>query len=414
MVERRIADSATPCAEGWSGTIRGLRLPEALSCLAVTAPGVAPITARELRSLGIPSTAVGVEGVSFRSSLKGLYTAQLWLRTASRVVVRIAEFRVETFYELERFAARVPWPRYISEGSAVRIRVSCRKSRLYHSDAVAERVGRAIGRSGAKVVAAPSDAAGTDDTPGALQLVVVRLYRDVCTLSMDASGALLHRRGYRQETAKAPLRETLAAALLMAAGWGGEAALLDPLCGSGTIAIEGAWMARRRAPGLGRDFALMHWPAFDRGVWEQLIDEAHSRELPRCPVRIQASDRDAGATAAAARNAERAGVGPDIEITTRGLSAIEPPESPGWLATNPPYGIRVGESDRLRDLYAQLGHVTRAKCQGWVVALLAADRSLARHTRLPLRVRLRTTNGGIPVEVLTAEVARANRARERK
>jgi putative N6-adenine-specific DNA methylase len=333
--------------------------------------------------------------------------ANLWLRTATRVVVRAAEFRAETFYDLERRAARIPWSRFIAPGAPVRLRVTCRKSRLYHSDAVAERVARAVHAAGGRVMStgAPGTTAAQPGDTGALeQLVVVRMHRDQCTISMDTSGDLLHRRGYRQETAKAPLRETLAAALLMASGWEARGPLLAPLCGSGTVAIEAAWLARGRAPGLDRSFAFMRWPDFDEASWHAIQAEARTRDRGASPVPIHASDRDAGATGAASRNAARAGVGGDIEVTTRAVSAVDPPSGRGWLVTNPPYGVRVGDRQRLRDLYAQLGHVAREKCEGWTVVILAADRALARHTGLAFNVGVRTSNGGIPVEILTAHV----------
>jgi putative N6-adenine-specific DNA methylase len=261
---------------------------------------------------------------------------------------------------------------------------------------VAERIARAIAHRVA------IDAQPAEGIPR--QLVVVRIVHDTCTISVDASGELLHRRGYRHATAKAPLRETLAAALLLTSGWDGVAPLIDPMCGAGTIAIEAALLARHRAPGLGRSFAFERWPEFDRETWATTLTAARARERPHTGVVIHASDRDAGATAAAQANAERASVAGAIDITTRPISAITPPPGPGWLVTNPPYGVRVGDRDRLRNLYAQLGNVVRAKCAGWTVAFLSADRTLTRQTQLPLTPHLRTTNGGIPIEAVVGRV----------
>jgi putative N6-adenine-specific DNA methylase len=242
--------------------------------------------------------------------------------------------------------------------------------------------------------------------------VIVRLLHDQCTLSVDTSGALLHLRGYRQATAKAPLRETLAAAMVMAGGWtsqypvldsglrttdfGPSAPLLDPMCGAGTIPIEAALLARNIAPGLNRRFAFMDWPGFDEAQWERRLDEARAGVRPAAGP-IQASDRDAGAIEAALANAARAGVAGDIEFTQHALSAIEPPAGPGALSTNPPYGVRVGEHDRLRNLYAQLGNVARRKLPGWTIAFLSADDALARGVGVPLQTVFETSNGGIAV-----------------
>jgi putative N6-adenine-specific DNA methylase len=219
-------------------------------------------------------------------------------------------------------------------------------------------------------------------------------------VSIDTSGALLHRRGYRQAVARAPLRETMAAALLLASGWDGTAPLLDPMCGSGTIPIEGALLARRIAPGARREFAFARWPGFDRARWDALLAAARARELPTSPTPIVGSDRDEGAVAAARANAERAGVAGDVALERRAISAIEPPPGPGWLVGNPPYGKRVGEGDDVRDFYAQLGKVARARLAGWTVALLSPDRALDRQLGLRLEERARTSNGGIPVRVV--------------
>jgi putative N6-adenine-specific DNA methylase len=266
---------------------------------------------------------------------------------------------------------------------------------------VAERVASAITARvrGARII----DDAGDDvDLPN--QLVIVRLFHDRCTVSVDSSGALLHRRGYRQAVAKAPIRETLAAATLIASGWRGDAPLLDPMCGSGTIPIEGAMIARRMAPGLRRQFAFEQWPDFDSGTWRAVLDEAESAIQPASPVSIQGSDRDAGAVDAAMANADRAGVGSDIGFSARSISAIEPAAEAGWLVANPPYGVRVGDTDRLQNLYAQLGNVIRVKCPNWHVALVSAEQKLERQLGLRLLPVLRTFNGGIRVRVIAGVV----------
>jgi putative N6-adenine-specific DNA methylase len=246
---------------------------------------------------------------------------------------------------------------------------------------------------------------GDDEVDDESQLVVVRVFQDVCSISIDSSGALLHRRGYRLATAKAPIRETLAAALLLASEWDPHTPLLDPMCGSGTIAIEGALLARRIAPGLRRSFAFAEWPEMEHGLWERIVEDARSLVLPHAPAVIQASDRDAGAVEAAVANAERAGVAGDIQLTRRSLSGIEPPPIAGCVATNPPYGARVGDRDLLRNLYSQLGNVLRAKCRGWTISLLSADPRLDSRLGVRLAPVLKTRNGGIAVRALTGKVA---------
>jgi putative N6-adenine-specific DNA methylase len=372
----------------------------------VTAPGLETITADEMTALGLEPGAVEPGGISFDGPAGALYRANLHLRTATRVIARVGEFEARHFADLERHAKAQPWTRFLNPSRAVRLRVTCKKSKLYHSGAVAQRISGAIAHALGR---APEMAKGSEDEDESgddAQLVIVRLLHDHCTLSVDSSGALLHRRGYRLQTAKAPMRETLAAALLAASGWPGDAPLLDPMCGAGTIAIEGAMLARRMAPGARREFAFMHWPNFDAALWKRMLEKAQDRVLPRATAPIMASDRDAGAIEAARANAERAGVAADIEFTHTALSGIAPPAaSRGWLVTNPPYGVRVGDTKALRDLYAQLGNVARRSCPDWTIAMLSASAELERQVKVPFTVAIKTRNGGVPVRIVTARVA---------
>jgi len=381
---------------------------------AIAAPGVSPLLAAELQSLGLTATAVDAAGVSFSATTADLLHANLWSRLATRVIVRLASFDARDFATLERQSARVPWSTLVAPGTSVRFRVTCRKSRLYHSDAVAERVGRAVlkGVPTAHLVErATSDeereveeggsgaAFSADDDPP--QLVIVRIERDHCTISVDSSGALLHRRGWRQAIAKAPLRETLAAAMLAACEWNGQVPLVDPFCGSGTIGIEGALRARGMAPGLTRRFAMERWPQVDR-AWvatERERVRAQARDATGMPIVL--TDRDAGACEAARANAERAGVAGDVEVVQCALSDVDLSSlgPTGLVLTNPPYGMRVSEGADLRGLYARLGDVVRAGGRGWRVALLVPDQRMIAPTKLRFESLLRTSNGGINVSV---------------
>jgi putative N6-adenine-specific DNA methylase len=394
------------------------------AAFAACAPGVEPLVLAELRSLGVSRISEEAGGVSFTCDAAGLARTQLSLRTASRVLVRLAQFPAASFVTLEKEARKVEWSRVIAAGGAARTRVTCRKSALYHSGAVAQRVEEAIARAvngvvfeRAKASEEEVDAEREAQAEGeaaqepallpaaalpAAQLIVVRLDHDRCTISADASGDLLHRRGYRLAVARAPLRETLAAAMLLGAGYDPRRPLADPMCGSGTIAIEGALIARRIAPGLQRRFAAESWPEVDATVWSAARETARARILAATAAPILGSDRDAGAIAAARSNAERAGVAADIEFTERALSAFEPPPGRGLLIMNPPYGLRLGEHDPLRDLFARLGQLARTRCPEWDVALLSADRGLERQTGLEFREVLHTKNGGIPVRLIHA------------
>ncbi len=360
-----------------------------------TAPALESIAAGEAKPLGVKGKQEP-GGVSFSGDDRLLYLANLHLRTPSRVIVRLGRFHASTFYELERRAKTIPWQNFLPDRTAVDLRVTCHKSRLYHSDAVAERILSVISTVRSDVHASAEATA---------QLFVVRIVNDECEISADSSGALLHRRGYRQEVAKAPLRETLAAAMILASGWRPGDPLIDPMCGSGTIPIEAAMIARRIAPGLRRQFQFMRWPSFDAALWKELVSRAEA-EITEAPGTIRAADRDAGAIAAATRNAQRAGVESDIEFASQSLSdsidGLGPVDrGEGWILTNPPYGVRVGDAGDLRDLYARLGAAAREP--SWRVGILTDDPRLARHIGVPLRSRFETQNGGIPVSFMATE-----------
>ena len=368
---------------------------QTMTCFAIAAPGLEPLVADELRALG-EQPRIEDGGVTWEGDDRSVLRANIWLRTASRIVVRIARFRAKEFYELERHAKRIAWSEYLRPGDVAEFRVTSRKSKLYHSDAIAERLTNAAGAKAGSAVSA------NRSVESASQLFVVRVVRDEFEISADTSGELLHMRGYRQAVGKAPLRETLAAALLLASGYDGSAALLDPFCGSGTIPIEGAMIARRIAPGLRRNHAIEQWPRFYPPLSKALRDEAQSKQIAGAAAPILGADRDQGAIEAASANAERAGVGADIAFIKRALSAMEPLEPGSLIATNPPYGVRVGKGSDVRDLYAQFGNVVLAKAVGANVAMYLPDAHLGRQTRLEFEELYKTSNGGLPVAAVLA------------
>lgn len=395
---------------------------------AVCAPGLDEFVSQELQMLGCLHSVAGpkvesgkrrkpfqrlpditptrsivddVGGVIFEGDLEAIYRVNLHLRTASRVLLRLGDFGATSFADLRKHAGQLNWESYIHPGQAVVVRATCHKSRLYHSDAVAERVSAAIGdRLGQPAPTGKFDERGESPPP---QMVIVRLVHDRCFISVDTSGALLHRRGYRLAVAKAPLRETLAAAIVLASGWDHASPLLDPFCGSGTIPIEAALIAHSLAPGRNRRFAFMDWPVFDEKLWNSVLEAAGQAAAqavvsPGRPF-LQASDRDTGAVEMALANAERAGVSGLIEFSRRAVSAIQPPVEAGWVVTNPPYGLRVSANKDLRNLYAQFGNVLRQKCSSWHVAVLCSDLTLLGHTGLKLDSSMRLVNGGAPVRL---------------
>jgi putative N6-adenine-specific DNA methylase len=379
---------------------------------ASTVPGLERFLAAEISAIGLtplrlPSVTLSGEarddagGVEFDGGLMDMQRANLHLRTAGRILYRMGEFRAIGLSELRKKASALPWELFLNPGRPVSLRVTCHKSRLYHSGAVAERMLGAIGDRLKKPVEALKF---DEDAPSLPQLIVVRLLNDMCAVSIDTSGSRLHRRGYRLETAKAPLREILAAGLLQASGWDGASPLIDPFCGSGTIAIEAALITRRIAPGKNRRFAFMDWPGFDPALWKRLVQEAAGQELPASPAPILASDRDEGAVGICRSNAARAGVEGDIQISRLAFSALEAPPVPGWIVTNPPYGLRVSPTKDLRNLYSQLGNILMEKFPRWNVGLLTAGEFYAGHTHLPFGKPLDLINGGLKVQFFTGQV----------
>jgi putative N6-adenine-specific DNA methylase len=386
-----------------------------LSLFAVAAPGLEPVLGAELAALGITG-AVEDGGVAWHGSAESMMRANLHSRVASRIIVRAGAFKARTFHELERHAARIPWTRYLPAGSTAELRVTTRKSKLYHQGAVAERIARILADQVGVQTESASGTSGTSATgsdeaeAGDAQLIVVRFIRDACTISIDSSGVLLHQRGYRQAISQAPLRETIAAAMLLGSGWRGVTPLIDPMCGSGTIAIEAALIARNIAPGLAsadrlpRAYAFERWPGYEGVVFDWLVHEARAAIRPEAGVAVHGNDRHGGAITAARSNAVRAGVGDDIEFERRAVADLAPPPGTGHLVTNPPYGVRVGDRRELTELYSALGRVARERLTGWTLAMLAAEERLFLATGLALTERFATSNGGIPVRLLTTDI----------
>jgi putative N6-adenine-specific DNA methylase len=369
---------------------------------AVAAPGLEFLVENELRDLGVAALRRIGGGVEYSATQRQLYESNLHLRTASRIIVRLAEFKALTFADLERRAKRVPWEKVIAKAQAVTLRVTCRKSRLYHSDAVAERITRdLVERMKVDVSTTHEDEA--EESNESAQLIIVRFDRDRCTISADSSGAHLHQRGYRTSVTQAPMRETLAAALVMASGWDQRAPLLDPFCGSGTIPIEAALLAAQIAPGRNRKFQLMQWPDFDAAEWKQVLARANSRVRHDSTLVIAGSDRNAAALRASRENAERAGVIGMLRLEKADALDLSDQGPEGWIVSNPPYGVRLGDRAESQRLLSRFGQRLRDEFAGWHVAILApagAERLIG----LPLESRLKTTNGGLRVQVLVGTV----------
>jgi putative N6-adenine-specific DNA methylase len=252
----------------------------------------------------------------------------------------------------------------------VRVEASCRKSRIYHSAAAAERVARGIQNSFAAGIA--------DD---ARVTVHVRLDHDQCSIGLDTSGDLLHKRGFKAEVGKAPMRETVAAMLLRLSGYDGREPVVDPMCGSGTFVIEAAEIAAGLNPGRGRSFAFEHLATFDAAAWQKMRKMS---ARPKSDAHAYGSDRDTGAIRMSVANALRAGVEARTTFARHTISEIRPPAGPpGLVIVNPPYGDRIGDKERLKALHGALGRTLLDRFKGWRVALVTSEKTLAYATSLP-------------------------------
>lgn len=337
----------------------------------VATPGLEAALADEAREAGFAAPRVVEGGVAFDGGWPEVWRANLELRGATRVLARIASFRALHLAQLDKRARRVAWRELLRPDVPVTVEASCRRSRIYHAGAAAQRVATAIGEEFGAPVAEDAEVR-----------VLVRIEDDLVTLSLDTTGESLHKRGFKEAVARAPMRETMAALFLRQCGFAGTEPVLDPMCGSGTFVIEAAEIAAGLKPGRERRFAFEHLASFVPAAWAAL---RVARPAHKVAVRFHGSDRDAGAIRMSADNAARAGVAALTRFEVRAVADLVAPEGPpGLVIVNPPYGTRIGDRRPLLDLYRSLGDVLRARFGGWRVGIVTTDRALAQATGLPL------------------------------
>jgi putative N6-adenine-specific DNA methylase len=358
-------------------------------CFAGTTSGLEPVLAAEARALGrVTEVAGGVEV----SGAAGLHQELcLRLRTAGRVLVRLAQLRSKRWPEAAEELAAVDLSSVAAPGAPVSLESTVRLPGAPPAPAL-----RAwLGRSWRRPVHA---AAGEDRDSGGTRLVL-RNVEGSATLAADASGELLHRRGWRQEVGRAPMRETLAAGVLSLAGWRDDEPLWDPMCGSGTLLIEAALRARHIAPGLLRAFAFEGWPRTEPGGWAARRQRAASEARPAAPAPLQGSDLNAGALGTSRRNARRAGVADSIALQRADVGTLSPGAvAAGLLLANLPYGRRVGKRSELEATFATLGDALGTRFRGWRAALLTAHpERLARAFGRRAEAEFPLDNGGLRV-----------------
>lgn len=310
-------------------------------------------------------------GVSCRGNWAEVWRANLQLRGANKVLVRLGSFPAVHLAQLDKRARKFPWAEFLRPDVPVKVEATSRKSRIYHAGAARQRIETAI-----------AETLGAPISSDANVRVMLRIEKDLCTFSVDTSGDPLHKRGHKTAVAKAPMRETMAAMFLRECGFDGTQPVLDPMCGSGTFVIEAAEIALGLLPGRTRRFAFEELATFDSAAWQDMRSDA---QPDTTDLLFLGSDRNAGAIEAASANAEQAGVGALTRFQHLSISDIKPPEGPaGIVIVNPPYGARIGDEKRLRSLYGSLGKVLVSRFHGWQVGIVTSNQSLARATRLPL------------------------------
>ncbi len=374
---------------------------DSIEGIAVVPPGLEAPAAEELIALGCRAVAPLRRAVRFRSDLAGYYRLHLQARLPFRLLRQLASFPCHGRDDLYDGVQRaVDWATWLPPSASFRVDVSGTAPGLNHSHYSALQVKNALvdlqrqqwGQRSSIDLEAPD-----------LSLHL-HLGGGLASLSVDGSGSSLHRRGYRAAVGLAPLKENLAAGLIALTGWDGRRPLADPLCGSGTLLIEAVRMALGRAPGLGpegaRSFALERWPDAQSALWQQEVRAASALarscladQQPLAPV--LGLEQDPAVLAQAQANAEAAGVAPWIRLSGGDCRDFIPPEQPGVLVCNPPYGERLGHSDALEGLYGDLGRMLKERCSGWDLWLLSGNPELTGALKMKASRRIPISNGGI-------------------
>ncbi|MFO7713404.1 class I SAM-dependent RNA methyltransferase [Desulfosarcina sp.] len=367
---------------------------------AITSPDFEILCRQELIGMGIDPTAMSMHtgGVTFTGRLADCQRANLHLRTVTRILLRIGAFAATNERQLERKSSEIPWELFLPSGRMPDIRVSSRRSRLYHTEAITEGLQsgiatRSIGSLGSAPASIP-------------QTLFVRAVEDRFTLSLDSSGDPLYKRGLKAGQARAPIRETLAAAILMTAGYDPRRPLVDPLCGSGTFSLEAAMMAKQMAPGVKRTFAFMGWPAFRESQWGFMKREAEAQVQDLEQSLIFASDIDAGACERLTGMIAGNGLSDAVQVGQKDFFQCEAAQyggGTGLVAINPPYGVRIGSAKQADDLFMDICRHLTKRFKGWKVAMIAPRPALA--SRLPFSVRrMVLLHGGLKLTLIVGTI----------
>lgn len=376
--------------------------------VAKTLHGLEEILAGELTDLGARDVKVMNRSVEFRGDKQLMYEANLWCRTATRILKPILDFRATDGDELYRRVLKVEWGEYLGLSQTFAIDAVVSESRFRNSlyvaqktkDAIADQFRKETGRR-------PSVDLKSPDIR-----VNIYIHRNQCTLAIDSSGDPLFKRGYRRRTGKAPLNEVLAAGIVLLSKWDRASSFVDAMCGSGTIVIEAALLARNVAPGLTRKlFGFMNWPDYDAGLFKMVHEMARKKVLPKLELAIVGSDIDKRQIQEASDNAKQAGIGNDIVFKQSDIVELAPPPPPGVVVINPPYGERIAVEDA-NSLYHSIGDAFKKNFTDYDAYVFTGNLAAAKHIGLRTSRRIQLYNGPIECRLLKFEMYRGRREGE--
>ena len=363
-----------------------------ITLIATATFGLEKVVKNEVIALGFENIKVSEGKVEFEATLGDIPRANLWLRSADRVLLKIGEFEAFTFDELFEKTKALPWENLITEDGKFDVNGKAVKSTLGSIRACQSIVKKAVvERLKQKYNKEWFEETGPEFT------IQISMLKDVAVLTIDTSGAGLHKRGYREAGGEAPLKETLAAALVLLSFWNADRILIDPMCGSGTILIEAAMIARHMAPGLRRGFASEKWPAIDESYWSEARLAARDAIIPDRKLQIFGYDIDEKSIAACKINAANAGVGDVILFERKDIKDLWIDKQYGIVISNPPYGVRMSEFKDINEIYIAIHKAFRKK-RGWSLYILTADELFPNYFKRarPDRVR-KLYNGKIKV-----------------
>lgn len=342
----------------------------------ITSPGFESLCYKEVKSLPLPleNVLLMAGGVSFQGRLHECYYANFYLRTASRIIMRIGSFKATNFSQLIKKAEDFPWELYLHRTSVPEISVTTIHSRLFHKKAVEERILSGINKRKALFFENSED-----DPENVPQKILIRSEEDVFTISIDTSGDLLYKRGLKHIPAKAPLRETIASSALLLSGYNGRAPLIDPMCGTGTFSLEGAMISKNVPPGFYRNFAFENWPAFKPGRWKHIKEEAEKKFILKGSTCIFASDKDHKACLMLRSHIRELGYGDTVRVGDSDFFELNPSQltvEKGYVVLNPPYGVRLGTRKESQKLYYEIFRKLKKDYKGWRTAIVIPDKNI--------------------------------------